>query len=185
MSMFKGISYVVWRGCLLWPVCYLGKTLLTFVLLHFVLQGQTSCYSRYLLTSYFCIPLPYDGKDIIFGVSFRRSCRSLYKLSTSCSSALVFVVLTWTTMMLNDLSWKQTKIILSFLRVHRSTAFRTLVDEGYSIPSNRFLARVVDTMVIWIKLSMPIHSNSLISKMSMFSLAVFCLTHLSYLDSWI
>ena len=51
-------------------------------------------------------------------------------------------------MMLNDLPWKQTKIILSFLRVHRSTAFQTLVDEGYSIPSNRFLARVVDTMVI-------------------------------------
>ena len=156
MSMFKGISYVVWRGYLLWPVCYLGKTLLTFVLLHFVLQGQTSCYSRYLLTSYFC-----------------------------SSSALVFVVLTWTTMMLNDLPWKQTEIILSFLRVHWSTAFRTLVDdEGYSVPSNRFLARVVDTMVIWIKLSMPIHSSSLISKMSMFSLIIFCLTHLSYLDSW-
>ena len=29
------------RGCLLWPVHSLGKTLLTFALLHFVLQGQT------------------------------------------------------------------------------------------------------------------------------------------------
>ena len=34
------ISCVVWRGCLLWPVNSLGKTLLAFVLLHFVLQGQ-------------------------------------------------------------------------------------------------------------------------------------------------
>ena len=28
------------KGCLLWPVCSLGKTLLTFALLHFALQGQ-------------------------------------------------------------------------------------------------------------------------------------------------
>ena len=41
----------------------LGKTLLTFDLLRFVVQG-----SRYLLTSYFCIPVPYDEKDIYWGV---------------------------------------------------------------------------------------------------------------------
>ena len=33
-------SLVVGRGCLLWPVCSLGKTLLAFALLHSVLQGQ-------------------------------------------------------------------------------------------------------------------------------------------------
>ena len=33
-------SCVVGRGCLLWPVHSLGKTLLAFDLLHFVLQGQ-------------------------------------------------------------------------------------------------------------------------------------------------
>ena len=32
---------LVGRGCLLWPVCSLGKTLLAFSLLHFVLQGKT------------------------------------------------------------------------------------------------------------------------------------------------
>ena len=36
-------------------------------LLHFVLQGQISHDSRYLLTSYFCIPIPYDEKDSFFG----------------------------------------------------------------------------------------------------------------------
>ena len=52
-------------------------------------------------------------------------------------------------MMLNGLPWKCTKIILSFLRVHPSTAFQTLVDyEGYSISSKGFLPTVVDTMVI-------------------------------------
>ena len=41
MSMCRIISCVVGRGCFLWPVCSLGKTLLAFVLLHFVLQVQT------------------------------------------------------------------------------------------------------------------------------------------------
>ena len=34
------LSCVVGRGCLLWPVHFLGKTLLAFDLLHFVPQGQ-------------------------------------------------------------------------------------------------------------------------------------------------
>ena len=40
MSMFRLFSCVVGRGCLLWPVHSLGKTLLAFSLLHSVLQGQ-------------------------------------------------------------------------------------------------------------------------------------------------
>ena len=39
--------------------------------------------------------------------------------------------------------------ILSFLRLHPSTAFRTLVDyEGYSTSSKGFLPTVVDVMII-------------------------------------
>ena len=40
MSMCRVFSYVVGRGCLLWPVCSLGKTLLAFALLNFVPQDQ-------------------------------------------------------------------------------------------------------------------------------------------------
>ena len=41
------------------------------------------------------------------------------------------------------------EIILSFLRLHPSTAFQTLVDhDGYSISSEGFLPTVVDIMVI-------------------------------------
>ena len=39
--MYSVSPWVVWRGCLLWPVHSLGKILLTFALLHFVLQDQT------------------------------------------------------------------------------------------------------------------------------------------------
>ena len=49
----------------------------------------------------------------------------------------------------NDLPWKQAEIILSFLRLHPSTEFWTLVDcEGYSISSKGFLPTVVDITVI-------------------------------------
>ena len=48
-----------------------------------------------------------------------------------------------------DTEWFALEIILSFLRLHPSTAFRTLVDyEGYSISSKAFLPTVVDIMVI-------------------------------------
>ena len=81
MSMCKVISCVVGRGCLLWPVHSVGKTLLAFALLHFVLQGQIFCLSRYLLTSYFCIPVPYNEKDIsfVYQISWwsRRTCAQL------------------------------------------------------------------------------------------------------------
>ena len=39
MSMCRVFSCVVGRGCLLWPVHSVGKTLLAFALLHSVLQG--------------------------------------------------------------------------------------------------------------------------------------------------
>ena len=43
-------------------------------------------------------------------------------------------------MILNGLPWKRTEIILSFLRLHPSTAFWTLVDhDGHSISSEGFL----------------------------------------------
>ena len=42
MSMCRVDSCVVGRGCLLWPVSSLGKTLLAFALLYFVLEGQIS-----------------------------------------------------------------------------------------------------------------------------------------------
>ena len=55
-------------------------------------------------------------------------------------------------MILNGLPWKQTEIILLFLRLHPSIAFQTLVDhDGYSISSEGFLPTVVDIMVIGVK----------------------------------
>ena len=64
--MCRVISWVVGKGCLLWPLCSLDKTLLAWALLHFVLQGQTCLLFWDLLNSSFCIPVPYDEKDFFF-----------------------------------------------------------------------------------------------------------------------
>ena len=66
MSMYRVISCVIGRGCLLWPMDSLCKILLAFTLLHFVLKVNLACYSGYPLTSDFCIPVPYDEKNIFF-----------------------------------------------------------------------------------------------------------------------
>ena len=42
------------------------KTLLVFALVHIVLQGQTCLLIQVIPTSYFCIPVAYDEKDIFF-----------------------------------------------------------------------------------------------------------------------
>ena len=74
-------------------------------------------------------------------------------------------------------AWKRTEIILSFLRLHPSTAFWTLVDcDGYSISSKGFLPTVVDIMVILVKFTIPVHFSLLIPKMSIFTLAISCLS---------
>ena len=126
-------------------VCYDQCVLLTklcYPLPCYVLYSKTkfACYSRYLLTSYFCISVPYNEKGIFLGCS-RMSCRS------SCSALLVEAK-TCITVILNVLPWKQTEIILSFLRLPPSTAFQTLIDcDSYSISSMGFLSTVVDVMV--------------------------------------
>ena len=48
--------------------------------------------------------------------------------------------------------------------------------DGYSISSEGFLPTVVDIMVIWVKFTIPVHFSLLIPVMSMFILAVSCLT---------
>ena len=60
--MCKVISCVVGRACFLWSMHSLGKTLLAFALLHFVLQAQTFLLLQYLFTS-ICVPVPYNKKE--------------------------------------------------------------------------------------------------------------------------
>ena len=73
VSMCRVFSCVVGRGCLLWPVSSLGKTLLAFSLLDFVRQAQTCLLLQVSLDFLLCFPVPYDEKDNFFGVTSRKS----------------------------------------------------------------------------------------------------------------
>ena len=151
--MWRVFSCVVGRGCLLWPVRSLGKPLLPFALFHSVFQGQICLLLQVFLDFLlFAFQSPIMKDTSFLGVSSKRCCRSSQNHSTSAFSVLLVGALTWITVILNGLPWKRTEIILSFLRLHPSTAFRTLIDyDGYSISFKGFLPTVVDIMVIWVK----------------------------------
>ena len=63
-SICRVLACVVGRRCLLWPVHSLRKTVLAYDCFTLYSKAKFACYSRYLLTSYFYIPVPYDEKDI-------------------------------------------------------------------------------------------------------------------------
>ena len=46
--------------------CVLLTKLLAFALLHLYSKAKTASYSSYLLTSYFCIPMPYMKRTFIY-----------------------------------------------------------------------------------------------------------------------
>ena len=126
-SMCRVFSCVVGRGCLLQPVHFLGKTLLVFALHHSVFQGQICLLLQVFLDFLLLHSSPLNERTSFWGVSSKSSCRSSQNRSTSASSALLLGAQTCITVILNGLPWRPTQIILSFLRLHPSTAFRTLL----------------------------------------------------------
>ena len=138
MSMCRVVSCVAGIGCLLWPVCSLGKTLLAFALLHFVLQGQI-----YLLLQVFLdflllhsSPLWWKGQLfwmlILEGLVGLRRTIQLQLLQHYWLGHRLGLI----TVIFNGLPWKWTEVILSFLRLHPGTAFWTLLRDF--CPSSRY-----------------------------------------------
>ena len=68
MSICRVISCVVGRGCLPDQCILLAKLCLPLSCFILYTKARLACFSRYLLTSYFCIPVPYNEKDIFWGV---------------------------------------------------------------------------------------------------------------------
>ena len=157
MSMCR-VFCVVGRGCLLWSVGSLGKTLLAFALLHFALQGQgqTTCYARYpltSLTSYSCIPVPCGEKSISIVVLVLDGLGSLHKtvqlnFSGSCvwGMDLDYYDVEWFAL---EMNWDHSVI---FETAPKYCILDSFVDsEGYSISCKGFWAMCIAIMVIWIK----------------------------------
>jgi len=151
--MCKVFSCVVGRGCLLWPVGSLGKTLLAFASLHSVLQGQISCYSRCFSTSYFCITVPSNEKDIFFWVLVLKGLVGLHR-----TVQLQLLQCYWLGHRLGLLWYWMVCLgneqisLCRFWDCIKYCILDSLTDcDGYSISSKGFLPTVVDIMVIWVK----------------------------------
>ena len=154
MSMCRVVSWPVGRGCLLWPARSLCKTLLAFVLLHSVLQGQISWLLQVFLDSYFCIPVPFNEKDIFFWVLVLDG---LVGLFIELFNFTFFRLTGWGI----DLNYWETEWFALEMDRDHSVIFEiaskycildSFVDyDGYSISSKGFLPTVVDIMVIWVK----------------------------------
>ena len=120
--------------------CILLAKLLAFALLHFVLQAKLTCYSRYLLTSFFCIPVPYNEKYIFWGMLVLEGLVHLHR-----------------TIQLQLLQhyWLGHRLGLPCYWTEIASKYcisDSFVDyDGYSISSKGFLPTVVDIMVSWVK----------------------------------
>ena len=82
LTMCRVFSCVVGRGCLLWAVRSLGKTLLVFALLHSVLPRPSVPVTpgvSWLPT--FLFQSPIKKTTSFFGISFNRPCRSSWNHS--------------------------------------------------------------------------------------------------------
>ena len=136
-------SCFVGRRCLLWPVRSLGKTLFAFALLHFVFQGQICPLFQLSLDFLVLHFSSHDEKDIFLGVLVLEG---LVGLNRTIQLQLLWLYWLghWITVILNSLPWKRTESILSFLRLHPSTAFWTLLLTMMATP---FLLR--DSCLQW------------------------------------
>ena len=159
MSMLRVFSCVVGRGCLLWPVHFLGKTLLIFALLHSVFQGQICLLLQVFLDFLLLHSSPLQWKGHLFWVLVLESLIGLHR-------SIQFQVLQhyWSGNRFGLLWYwmvcigKKPKSFCHFWGCTQVLHLCSFVDyEGYFISSKEFLPTVLDTMVIWIKFT---HSHS-------------------------
>ena len=178
MSMCRVIVCIVGRGFLLWTVHSLGKILLAFALLHFVLQGQT-CLLLHASLDFLLLhssPLWWKGHHFLVLVlkgivDPHRQFNFIFFGISGWRIDLDYCDIEWFALETN----RDRSVI--FVIASKYCISDSFVDyDGYSISSRGFLPTVVDTGVIWIKFAHSDPFSSLILKISMFTLAIFCLT---------
>ena len=116
-------------------------------------KAKLACYSRYLLTSYFCIPVPYNENDIFFGVLVLEGLVRLHRtvqpqlLQHYWSGHRLGLLWYWMVCLGNE--QRSLCHFWDCFQVLHSDSF--VYYDGYSISSEGFLPAVVDIMVIWVK----------------------------------
>ena len=147
-------SRVIGR-CVFYDQCVLLAKLLAFALLHFVFQGQTCLLlqTSYLLTSYYCIPILFDEKDIFLWVLVLEDLVSLHRtiqlqlLQHSWLGHMLVLLWYWIVCLGNKM-----RCYCHFWDCIQVLHFRLFFDyDGCSISSKSFWPTIVDIMVSWIK----------------------------------
>ena len=134
MSMYRVISCIIGRWCLLWPVHSLGKTLLAFALLHFVLQGQTCLLLQVSLDFLLLHSSPLWWKGHLFLVLVLESLIGLHRtvqlqlLQHYCLGHKLGLLWYWMVCLVNK------QIVQLLLRLHPSIEFQTLLLTMRAIP---------------------------------------------------
>jgi len=146
MSLCRVFSCAVGRGYLLWPMCSLGKTLLAYECFILYSKAKFACYSRYLLTSYFFIPVHLFWVLVLEGLVGLYRTVQLQLLQRYQSGHRLELL------MLNGLLGNEQRSFCLFWDGIQVPHFRLLCYYNvYSISSKGFLPTIVDIMVIWVK----------------------------------
>ena len=115
-------------------------------------KAKLACFSRYLLASYFCIPVPYDEKDIFFffWCQFQKVLQGFRELF----NFLFFGISGWGI----ELNYCDIELLALEINRDHSVIFElvpkycildsSVAYECYSISSKGFLPTVVDIMFI-------------------------------------
>ena len=153
MSMCRVFSCVFGRGCLLWPICSLSRTLLAFSLLHSVLPGQIFLLFQVFLDFWLFIPVPWNEKDIFFWVLALEGLVGLHR-----AIQLQLLQCYWLGLNLDycHIEWfplemnRDHSVVFEIASKYCISDF--FVDcDGYCISYKGFLPTVLDIMVTWVK----------------------------------
>ena len=151
MSMWRVFSCVIGRGCLLWPVHFLGKTLLAFALLHSIFQCQICLLLQVFLDFLLLHSSPLWWKGNIWGVLVLKVLVGLHR-----TVQLQLLQHYWLGHRLGLLWYWMAGL------GNKYCILESFVDyNGYSISPKGFLPTVLDIIVIWDKF---IHSRPVFLK---------------------
>ena len=125
-------------------------------------KAKFSCYSRYFLTPYFCILVPYNEKDVFFGCQFQK----VFQVNVEPFNFSFYSITSWS---IDSYYCDIEKLALEMNRDH-SVIFEiapkccisdSFVNyQGYSISTKVFLLQWSSEL----NLPIPVHVSSLIPK---------------------
>ena len=139
---------------MLWSACSHEKFCYPLLCFNLNFKAKIPRYSRYLLTSYFCIPMSCHEKDlfsvlILEGVVYLHKTHQIQLLQHQYLGHSLGLVWRWMICHGNE-----PKSFCCFEIAPKYYILGSFIDyKGYSISSKGFFPTVVGIMVIWIKFS--------------------------------